>query len=334
MRSKLAIVLTLLAATLLVYWQCGSHEFIILDDHSYVTLNPEIQGGLNWPGIRWAFSAASMEATGNWHPVTWLSHMADIQLFALNPAGHHLTNVCLHAANAALLFLALSAMSGALWCSAAVAAIFALHPLHVESVAWVSERKDVLSTFFWMLTMLCYASYARRPRPAPYLAALAAFCLGLMAKPMLVTLPLVLLCLDVWPLRRSAAALSAGAAPAPDPAASPAFPRRGFGALLLEKLPFLGITALFCAIALYSQGKGHMANLAEYPLAFRLYNGLLGYRGYLSKAFWPTDLAVFYPFPVLGSLRPALGCILLLLGISVPVLFNRRRRPYLLVGWL
>ena len=324
-----------MAATLLVYWQCASHGFIILDDQLYVTQNPAIQGGFAWQGVRWAFSSASTQTSGNWHPVTWLSHMLDLQIFGLNPAGHHLVNVVLHALNAALLFLALCSLSGALWSSAVVAAIFALHPLHVESVAWVAERKDVLSTFFWMLSLLFYAGYLRRPGVVRYLATLTVFALGLMAKPMLVTLPVVLLLLDFWPLGRLASAARAaqagtGEAPLPVAGSGSALSR-----LLLEKAPFLGLAAIFSAVAIYAQHQGgYVPDLAAFPLGMRLYNALLAYCSYLANAFWPKDLAVYYPFPVVHSLAPAAGCLLLLVGLTLAAFATRRRHPYLLVGWL
>lgn len=329
MRLKLGLLFSLMAVTLLAYWQCGSHDFIILDDQLYVTQNPAIQGGLSWQGICWAFSARSMETSGNWHPVTWLSHMADLQLFGVNPAGHHLVNVFLHALNVGLLFLVLSGMSGAIWLSAAVAAVFALHPLHVESVAWVAERKDVLSIFFWMLTLLFYLGYQRRPGALRYLATLAAFVVGLMAKPMLVSLPVVLLLFDYWPLSRFPGSRAVGAAQREIPVA------RSWQALFLEKVPFVGITAVFCALAIAAQHRGgYVPDLATYPLKLRLYNALLAYQEYLVQTFWPHDLAVYYPFPVLHSLAPVLGAFVLLAAVTLVALYNLRRRPYLLVGWL
>ena len=335
MRLKLYLMLALMAATLLVYWQCGSHDFIILDDQLYVTKNPAIQGGLTLEGIRWAFSAASMETSGNWHPLTWISHMADIHCFALSPAGHHLTSVLIHTLNVALLFLVLCSMSQAIWCSAAVAALFALHPLHGESVAWVAERTDVLSTFFWMLTLLLYAYYLKRPGALRYFATLTAFVVGLMAKPMLVTLPVVMLCLDYWPLQRFPGSRvtpgGTGSAPPPPAAAIGST----WQALLLEKLPFLVVAAGFSVLAIVAQHRGgFVPDLKVYPLQLRLYNALLGYQGYLIKAVWPHDLAVYYPFPAIGSLWPALGSSLLLLFITAAAGLNLFRRPYLMVGWL
>ena len=199
MRSEACIWLILITAVLLVYWQVGDHEFINYDDNVYITDNAQVQKGLTSKGIIWAFTTSH---TGNWHPLTWISHMLDCELYGLNPRGHHLTNVLLHMANAILLFVVLRWMTGAIWRSGLVAALFALHPLHVESVAWAAERKDVLSTFFWLLTMVAYVHYVNRPGGKRYLLVLVTFFLGLMAKPMLVTLPFVLLLLDYWPLNR------------------------------------------------------------------------------------------------------------------------------------
>ena len=193
------IILFLIGATLAVFWQVQNHQFVNYDDHVYVTDNSYVQAGLTLKGLSWAFTTTQ---ASNWHPLTWLSHMLDCQLYGLKPAGHHLTSLLFHIANTLLLFLVLKRMTGAIWGSSFVAALFALHPLHVESVAWVAERKDVLSTFFWMLTMWTYVRYVERPRLNRYLLVLVSFALGLMSKPMLVTLPLVMLLLDYWPLGR------------------------------------------------------------------------------------------------------------------------------------
>ena len=200
LRIKSAVALFLLAAIAAVYWQArGGYDFISLDDSDYITNNPAVRQGFTISSITWAFTAFH---SSNWHPLTWLSHMLDVELFGMNPIGHHFTNIALHSVNSIALFLLASRLTGALWRSAVVAALFALHPLHVESVAWIAERKDVLSTLFWMLTLHLYAGYIKKPGVARYTAALTAFALGLMAKPMLVTLPLVMLLLDYWPLDR------------------------------------------------------------------------------------------------------------------------------------
>ncbi len=219
---RLLLVLALMALTLFIYWQTGTFEFVNLDDDAYVTANKTVSQGLTWPGVRWAFSTVTLS---NWHPLTWLSLMLDRELFGEGAGGPHLVNVVLHALNAVLLFYALGGMTGCWVRSAGVAALFAVHPLHVESVAWVSERKEVLSTFFWMLTLCAYGWYARSPKPGRYLAVFAALLAGLMAKQMLVTLPFVLLLLDYWPLRRWGAA--GGVSDSPQIRPRPALGRQG-----------------------------------------------------------------------------------------------------------
>ena len=199
MRRESLICLALITAVLLVSWQVRNHEFINYDDNVYVTDNPYVQKGVTLESLGWAFTTTR---AGNWHPLTWFSHILDYEMYDLNPQGHHLTNILLHTANMVLLFLALRWMTGAVWRSAFVAAMFGLHPLHVESVAWVAERKDVLSTLFWLLTILVYVGYVNRPGVKKYFLVIITFSLGLMAKPMLVTLPFVLLLLDYWPLGR------------------------------------------------------------------------------------------------------------------------------------
>ncbi|HET6488429.1 MAG TPA: hypothetical protein VFG28_01615, partial [Syntrophales bacterium] len=253
-QKQLIVGLLLLLATLAVFWQVKSHDFINLDDEQYVTQNPYVRGGLTAANLAWAFTTTH---ASNWHPLTWISHQLDVQFFGMNPAGHHLVNLLLHIANTLLLFFVLNRMTQRLWQSAAVAALFALHPLHVESVAWVAERKDVLSTFFMLLTLWAYFVYTLRPGRLRYLLVAVLFALGLMSKPMLVTLPFVLLLLDYWPLGRYA-----GLEPKPTPPAEefagkrkpkkknageapPVFPegRRApgpanmFGALVTEKIP-------------------------------------------------------------------------------------------------
>ena len=280
-RVLLAGLLFILVAG--IFLPAVTHDFITYDDPAYVTENPHVAAGLTWDGTRWAFR--STEAS-NWHPLTWLSHMADCQLFGLHPWGHHLTSVLLHATNAVLLFGFLQTMTGAPWRSLFVAALFGIHPLHVESVAWVSERKDVLSTTFAFLALWAYARRFQRPGAGRcaalgyYGASLLCFALSLMSKPMLVTLPFVLLLLDFWPLRRWQ-----GSTP---------------GArwlLILEKLPFLALAAASIAVTLWAQQKGGaVASVEDFPLPVRLANAVTSYGWYLAKAVVPTKLAVFYPF--------------------------------------
>ena len=307
----------MLAATLAVYSQVRHYEFVNYDDPEYVGNNIHVRAGLTAGGLVWALT--SFDAA-NWFPLTWLSHMADIQFFGMESGWHHLTNVWLHAIDALLLFAVLKRMTGARWPSALVAFLFALHPLHVESVAWVAERKDVLSAFFWFLTLWCYARYAERPGAGRYLAVLLAFCLGLMAKPMIVTLPFVLLLLDVWPLRRARLPWRWNSPPGK--------------ALLLEKLPLLALAVGTSVVTFLAQRhSGAVAPLVGIPLALRLENGLVSYLAYIGDMLWPANLAVLYPLP---RTLPALGVAaagLALAGISILVARQFRARPYLAVGW-
>jgi len=323
-----AIGLVLAAATFAVYAPTLGHPFVRYDDGGYIFENPHVLGGLTLDGLAWAFTSLS---TTNWHPLTWLSHMADVQLFGLWAGGHHLVSVLLHIASTLLLYGVLRRMTaamparhslgGGVWPSALVAALFALHPLHVESVAWASERKDVLSTFFAMLTLWAYAWYAVRPGPprrvfdvARYALVFGLFALGLMAKPMLVTLPLVLLLLDFWPLGRSQ--------------------RMGWGRLVLEKLPLLALSAASGVLTLIAQqAGGAVATLECVPFALRLQNAFISILAYIGKMFWPADLAFFYPFrheiPLWQLVYGGTAVVLL----TAFALSQARRRPYLAVGW-
>ena len=337
------IGLLLALATLLAYLPATHDRFINYDDDDYVAQNQVVQKGLTWAGVKWAFTTWH---ASNWHPLTWLSHMTDCELFHLNPGGHHFVNVLFHAANATLLFLLLLSLTDALWPSAFIAALFAWHPLHVESVAWVSERKDVLSTFFALLTLLSYTRYAQKRSKAEsrgsradiavqaldfrlstldYLLALLFFACGLMSKPMLVTLPWVMLLLDYWPLGRIADSKNR-----PVPAAQGTTLHR----LLLEKWPFFLLAALSCTVTFLAQRTEAVATLTKVPLTLRLENAILAYGGYLLKAIWPVHLAVFYPLSQhpAWSLMAAAAAVLIL--ISAVVWLERGRRPWLLVGWL
>src|SRR2546428_1226345 len=238
--EALWVSLALILINLVVYAPLRNHDFLNYDDPEYVTENPHVTAGLTWNGIWWALTTGH---AANWHPLTWLSHMLDVQMYGLNPGPHHVTNVILHIANTLLLFWLLHQISNAVWRSAFVAALFAVHPLHVESVAWVAERKDVLSTLFWMLTLCAYVRYVRQPRLSRYLHVLAFFALGLMAKPMLVTLPFVLLLLDYWPLGRSRSAELGKQRSTWD----------RWGPLLLEKVPFFALAAVTCVLTISAQ---------------------------------------------------------------------------------
>ena len=308
----------IIISTFAVYWQTTGHPFIELDDPLYVTDNPRVKAGISPEGIAWAFTATE---AANWHPLTWLSHMLDVELFGMDAGKHHLTNVLFHAANAALLLLVLFRMTGALWPSAFSAALFALHPLHVESVAWVAERKDVLSTFFMFLTLWSYARYAERPGPGRYAPVLLLFALGLLSKPMLVTLPFALLLLDFWPLGRLSPPGKGGGAPLPR--------------LLAEKVPLFALSAASCVVTWLAQAEGGAMNaLGAFPLRTRLANAAVSCAAYLGKTVWPVSLAVFYPHP--GNALPAwqvAGAVLLLGGLTALSIALLRRAPYLAVGW-
>lgn len=309
----------LVLLTLAVYWRAGANDFVDYDDGLYVFNNTHVRDGFSVAGLRYAFTTGE---TGTWQPLVLLSHMLDAQLYGLDPRGHHLTNVFLHAANALLLLVVLNRLTGNYYASWFVAAVFALHPAHVESVAWVSERKDVLSTVFWMLTMLAYARYARRPGPANYALVFGALALGLMAKPMLVTLPCVLLLLDYWPLRRF------------EGSADPAW-RRAIH-LFIEKLPLFALSAASSAVTLYVQSSTQtVVSLENLPLAARLSNVVVSLARYLGKMLWPVNLAVHYPHPK-DTLPMGLvaACAALLLFITVAAVVLRKRAPYGLVGWL
>jgi tetratricopeptide (TPR) repeat protein len=325
----------LLSFTVLAtFWQVQNHNFIRLDDDEYVTENIHVHTGLSWDNITWAFTSTH---AANWHPLTWLSHMLDCELFGLNPKGHHLTSVLFHLLNTLLLFLILKRMTGTLWRSGFVAALFALHPLHVESVAWVAERKDVLSTFFLFLTLLSYIWYVERPGLYRYLCIILFFTLGLMAKPMLVTLPFVLLLLDYWPLERFQLGQSDLSHPGQiQPTINTKKLRTRALGLLLEKTPLFVLAAVSSLVTfLVQRSGGALGALEIYPFNIRIANALLSYLRYMTKMIWPQNLAVLYPHP--GQSLPmwqAAGAGLMLFVISIVVIRAGRRYPYLPVGWL
>ncbi|HET9317332.1 MAG TPA: hypothetical protein VFQ51_17205, partial [Vicinamibacteria bacterium] len=316
-RGRLALAGALAVLAFLTFLPALGHDFLVYDDDQYVTANPGVRGGLSAAGVRWAFTTGH---AANWHPLTWLSHMADVATWGLLPRGHHLTNVALHALNAAVLFLALLRLTSAPWRSALVAALFAVHPTRIEAVAWVAERKELLSALLGFLTLLSYAAWAqRRGRGQPW-AALALFAAGLMAKPMLVTLPFVLVLLDVWPLRRVSI----------DERPWPALARA-----VAEKAPFLALAAASSAVTfLVQRAGGAVGTLENYPLGVRVANALVAYAGYLRRLFWPVGLAVFYPHPGRSLTAAAIaGAALLFGGLCAAAWILRRRRPYLFVGW-
>jgi tetratricopeptide (TPR) repeat protein len=315
---RLAVAL-LAAVTFLAFSRALTCEFVNLDDTTYVVQNKTVKAGLTKQGVVWAFTTFE---SANWHPLTWLSLELDASLWKLDPLGFHLTNVVLHAANAALLFLALRALTGAFWRSVAVALLFAVHPLRVESVAWVSERKDVLSSLFGLLALWGYALYVRNPSVKRYLWVVMPFALSLLAKPMFVTLPCLLLVLDWWPLGR---------------ARSLADWRR----LVVEKLPLVAVTVLSSIVTFRAQAEGGaVMDLTGFSPQVRLENAVVSYAVYLGKTLWPAGLSPYYPHPVYGydggGLSPALvgGALVVLLGLTAGAIALRRRAPYLLTGWL
>ena len=318
-----AALLMLVLLTISAFSPVRDAGFLNYDDPQYVTNNPTVLKGLRLEGLAWAFS--SFDAA-NWHPLTWISHMLDVTLFGLRPGLHHLVNLGLHTAAAGLLFLVLKGMTGALWPSLFTSALFAVHPLHVESVAWISERKDVLSGLLWMLTLFCYLRYVKKPGSGRYVTVVALFLLGLLAKPMLVTLPLVLLLLDWWPLHRfRGTVFGATASAAP-----------GARRLVLEKLPLLALSAVSCVITYLAQQRGGAMMLTElFPFRVRVGNALVSYLGYIGKALYPAHLIPFYPHP--GTSLPPIGVLLslwVLVGVTVLAFALHRRHPWLALGWL
>ena len=359
------ICLALALVTTALYWPVTHHNFVNFDDDDYITNNSHVQAGLTWAGVIWAFQSG---AAANWHPLTWLSHMLDCQLYGLNPGGHHSTNLLFHVANTLLLFLLLrqltglrpnggaaSPQAGALWRSAFVAALFAWHPLHVESVAWAAERKDVLSAFFWMLALMAYTRYAqKRSRvegrgsrensavPAldsrlwtlDYGLALLFFACGLMSKPMVVTLPFVLLLLDFWPLNRFSSfqfQISSSEEPSTlnhQPSTESAF------RLIYEKLPFFALTLAASVVTYFVQTSGRaLWSPGDLTFSSRVANALWAYERYISKTFWPADLSIFYPYPHHWPAGLVIGAALLLAIWSGLLIWRARQNPCLFVGW-
>lgn len=310
--------LLLCLLTLAVYSRVATYDFVNFDDGLYVTGNPMVKKGITWNGFLWAWQA---NVASNWHPLTVLSHMLDCEIFGLDAGGHHLTNLLFHLASVWLLFEVLRRMTGAPGKSALVAALFGVHPTHVESVAWISERKDVLSGFFFMLALAAYLRYARERTAGRYLLVALAFALGLLAKPMLVTLPCVLLLLDVWPLRRL------------PPPPSGGIPWRALRALLLEKVPLLLLSAAASAVAVYTQAQS-MASTQAVSVYRRTANTLVSYTVYIGKTVWPSKLAVFYPLPPAIPPWKAAAAGVLLLAVTLLVAARLRRSPWLAVGWL
>ena len=311
-RQKLIVYLALTVLTFTVFWQVNLYDFTNFDDPLYVTENSHIQSGISLTGIRWAFSTTYADSL--WHPLIWLSLMLDNQLVGLNAGGYHITNLILHIFCTLLLFWLFNRMTGAIWRSAFIAVLFAVHPLHVESVAWIAERKDVVSAFFWMLTLCMYVYYTEKPVIKRYLPVVFCFILALMSKPIVVTLPVILILLDYWPLKRFEF-------------------REGNFVLwqLKEKIPLFILSAVFSLITIYTQ---YNPSIKHFPFSLRIANASVSFITYLEKTLWPRDLAVFYPYPAQLPLGQVLGATLLILVISALVIGAAKRLPYLFVGWL
>ncbi len=356
------ICLALAILTVITFRSLKDCGFINLDDSVYVYENAHVQSGLNANSIKQAFSSELVKIGGFWHPLTWLSLMIDYQIFGLNPSGYHLINLLFHVMNTLLLFLIFHRMTKSLWPSVFVAALFAIHPLHVESVAWIAERKDVLSTFFWMLTMGAYSYYVEHPGLRRYFFVLLFFILGLMAKPMLVTLPFVLLLLDYWPLRRfqeikpdhkiqaevfkpetfdkqkkkskkKAAVLVSETLEVKKPA-DPEYKWSLIYPLILEKVPLFVLTIFFSIITYIAEQKVGAVHSETIPLIVRIGNAFVSYLAYIGKMIWPSNLAVFYPHPMLLVHWHVLGSVFLLIVITMTVFRVVKRAPYLATGWL
>src|SRR5438874_410353 len=322
-----AICAVLVGITWLVFAQTIRHQFVTYDDPQYVYANPDVSAGVSLPRISWAFTHT---IAGNWHPLTTISHMLDCQLYGLKPAGHHFTNVLFHTIAVILLFLLLQQMTGSLWRSTFVAALFAVHPLHVESVAWISERKDVLSAVFFMLTLAAYARYVRAPSVTSYLLLLLFFALGLMSKPMLVSVPFVLLLLDYWPLGRIEGT-AFGMPMAGLPASSSEW--LVIRPLIAEKVPLFALSAFSSAMTLLTQFQS-TRTMSQLPLSWRLNNAAVSYVAYIWQMFWPVRLAAFYPHPNDQlHLWQVLLAFVFLIALTLVAIHGRKERPYIFTGW-
>ena len=339
------ICLALAILTVITFWSLKNCSFINYDDNLYVYENAYVQSGLNANNVVHAFSSELMKISGHWCPVTWLSLMLDYSIFGLNPSGYHLVNLLLHVMNTLLLFLILHRMTKTIWPSAFVATLFAIHPLHVESVAWITERKDVLSTFFWMLTLGAYSYYVEHPRFRRYAFVFLFFILGLLTKSMLVTLPFVLLLLDYWPLYRfqgikpndKVQTEILKSVSSDKQINKPAYPEYKWSViypLLCEKIPFF-VLAILSSTATYVA-----AQIAEgvhsdaFPLSVRIGNAFISYIAYIGKMMWPANLAVFYPYPKSLVTWQVLGSAFLLIAITLVIVWKAKKFPYLATGWL
>jgi len=318
-RLNFIIALFLLILTAVAFSLILGAKFINCDDVVYVTQNDHVKAGLTLENIKWAFMTFDQCF---WHPLVWLSYMLDYHIWGLNPLGYHLTNLLFHILNTILLLLVLKTATLSIWRSALVAALFGIHPLHVESVAWIAERKDVLSTLFWMIAILAYIRYVQSPRIATYIPVIALFALGLLAKPMVLTLPFVLLLMDFWPLRRFSAANHS------------LFSTLTNKKLLVEKIPLFGLTISSAIVTYIAQQKGlSVATLERYPVGMRIGNALISYVSYIGKMIIPSGLSVFYPYPTVIVTWKMVGALVIIVAITALVLWQSRRRPYLVFGW-
>ena len=327
------ICLLLVCGVPAVYWQVLASDFVNIDDTVYVTENPHIQTGFSTENIKWVFSVGKV---AYWHPLTWLSHMLDCQLYGLRPGLHHLTSLIIHIANSLLVFWVFKGMTGAVWQSAFVAAVFAFHPVNVDSVAWIAERKNVLSTLFWLLTMWAYTGYVRRGGARRYSLALGLFALGLLAKPMLITLPFAMLLLDYWPLGRlslrRSSGQSAGKGGKSRATGGPILP---IGRLVWEKTPFFALSVVSVFLSFLSMRRlGITTSTDLIPMRLRLANAAVSYVSYIGKIICPRKLAVFYPYPMEVAIWRSMGTVLLLACASFVLIWVFRRKAYLSVGWL
>jgi tetratricopeptide (TPR) repeat protein len=333
---KLAVCVLLVAITWTVFGQTLGHQFINYDDPLYVVENGHVRTGLTWPGVVWAFTHVHSQ---NWHPLTSIAHMLDCQLFGLQPRWHHFVNVLWHSAGAVLLFLLLEQMTAALWASAFVAAVFAIHPLHVESVAWIAERKDVLSGVFFMLTLLAYLGYSRRPSLGRYAMMSILLACGLMTKPMLVTVPVVLLLLDYWPLNRGPAFAKATARQAEvrsqkSEVQSAKLKTANWVRLVVEKIPLFVLSLGSCVATLLAQNFA-LGSTEQLPFKWRITNAVTAYVDYIRQMFWPVDLIPFYVHPESRlEISHLILAVAVLAAFTVIAFARRRRNPYLIVGWL
>jgi hypothetical protein len=315
-KYKVLLIYVLLAGgTFWLYKSVCNYPFIPLDDMNYITANPNIAEGFTAKAVKWAFVT---DLCTNWHPITWLSHIMDVELFGFNAGYHHFINLLIHIGNVLLLFAILKAMTGKVWQSAFVAAVFAVHPLNVESVAWVSERKNVLSTLFWLLVMAGYWRYAKNKSTWWYAVTLLLFAMGLMSKPMLVTLPFVLLLMDYWPLERIVNFKD----------------RKIIVKLIVEKVPFIVLSIISSVITFVVQQREAMGDFEDYPVSARLINGVISYSRYITKMVWPERLGILYPFDSSVSVNQVVLPTLFLALILIFAICMSSKHRFLIVGWL